>query len=356
MNGNTALRKAKEFITAQGGEVAPLSVTEEEQNPDIQDDLTFHAAPLESMDAVYDVPYDYPKDSDCSEFRFFEDGRQRTIQIGYIRATYGENLVLIPVHFFAVSAVILQREDRKLKLWKGPLVEQGILVPASLVPDQAALDDFVKAGLTVVDTESGVGSPGDYYDMRRRALRRAKERRLAVEQELISQWRSDCSPAADDFLVVDGTLMNMRDEKNVECCIGVSKSFGSRYFDISKHNEIMQMRACQRSWAFSFHDTENEEDDTRKGVRERMSWYLRLRERRGTDPEFGLIRVEIAKKYMNKAAECAERFSRSLLSERLPTAYPAPRWDKHLYPICGCETYLSSIMPSIPTVTAVMKG
>ena len=28
-------------------------------------------------------------------------------------------------------------------------------------------------------------------------------------------------------------------------------------------------------------------------------------------------------------------------------AYPAPGWDKYLYPIGGCETYLSSIMPSI---------
>lgn len=352
MKGQVALRKAKEFITAQGGEVAPLSISEEELNPDAQDDLTLHAQPLESMDAAYDVPYDYPKDSDCSEFRYFEDGRQRTIQIGYIRATYGTNLVLIPVHFFVVAAVILEREDRKLRLWKSPLLEQGIFVPQSLVPDQAVLNEFMQAGLTIVDTESPDGLPGDYYDMRRRALRRAKEHRLSVEQELIGQWRAD-SAAESAFLVVDGTLMNMRDEKNVERCVGVSKSFGSRYFEISKHNQIMQMRACQRSWTFRFHD---QEQDLRKGVRERLSWYLRLRERRGADPEFGLIRVEIAKKYISDAAQRAERFSRSLLSERLPTAYPAPRWDKHLYPVSGCEAYLRSIMPSIPTITAVMRG
>jgi hypothetical protein len=352
MNGNVALRKAREFITAQGGEVAPQSVSEEEQNPDAQDDLTLHAEPLESMEYVYDVPYEYPKDSDCSEFRFFEDGRQRTIQIGYIRATYGSTLVLIPVHFFVVAGVILEREARKLKLWKGPLVHQGIFVPRSLVPNQSVLEEFVQAGLTIVDTESADGSPGDYYDMRRRALRRAKDKRLDVEQILISEWRSD-STAENAFLVVDGTLMNMRNERNVERCIGVSKSFGSRYFEISKHNQIMQMRECQRSWAFRFHE---QEDDLRKGARERVSWYLRLRNRRGADPEFGLIRAEISKKYIDDASARAERFSRSLLSERLPTAYPAPRWDKHLYPISGCENYLRSIMPSIPTITAVMQG
>ncbi len=351
--GQIALRKAKDFIAAQGGEVAPLSISEEELNPDAQDDLTLQAEPLESMNSVYDVPYDCAKDSNCSEFRFFEDGRQRTIQIGYIRATYPDNLVLIPVHFFIVAAVVLIREDRKLALWRGPLIRQGIFVAKSLVPNQSVLEEFEKSGLSVIDTESSEGgTPADYYDMRRRALRRAKDLRLAVEQELIGQWRED-SAAVDNFLVVDGTLMNMRDERNVDRCIGVSKSFGSRYFEISKHNEIMQMKACQRSWTFRFHEPEG---DLRKGVRERASWYLRLRDRRRADPEFGLIRVEISKKYINEAPERAARFSRSLLSERLPTAYPAPRWDKHLYPIRGCETYLRSVMPSIPTITAAMQG
>lgn len=352
MNGQAALRKAREFIAAQGGQVAPLPISEEELNPDAQDDLALHAAPLESMNSPYDVPYDLSKDSNCSEFRFFEDGRQRTIQIGYIRVEYGDNLVLIPVHFFIVASVILERQNRKLKLWREPLIKQGIFVPKSLVPHQPLLDEFEESGLAVVDTElRDIGAPGDYYDMRRRALRCAKDLRLDAEQELIAEWRQDVEGA--DFLVVDGTLMNMRDERSVDRCIGVSKSFGSRYFDIPKHNQIMQMKGGQRSWAFRFHDSG---ESTREGVRERASWYLRLRERQRADPEFGMIRVEISKKYIDDAPKWAERFSRSLLSEGLPTAYPAPRWDKHLYPIRACENYLSSVMPSISTITAAMQG
>jgi hypothetical protein len=353
MKGQIALRKARDFIAAEGGEVAPLGISEEELNPDAQDDLTLQAEPLESTKSVYDVPYDCSKDSNCSEFRFFEDGRQRTIQIGYIRAKYTDNLVLIPVHYFVVAAVVLERQDRKLRLWKGPLINQGIFVAKSLVPNQAVLDEFEKSGLTVIDTESkDGGTPADYYDMRRRALRQAKDLRLSIEQELIAEWRADAA-AADNFLVIDGTLMNMRDERNVQRCVGVSKSFGSRYFEIAKHNEIMQMKEFQRSWTFRFHKPE---DDLRKGGRERVSWYLRLRNEPRTEPEFGLIRVEISKEYIKEASALAERFSRSLLSERLPTAYPAPRWDKHLYPIRGCESYLSSVMPSIPTITAAMQG
>src|ERR1035438_3082236 len=354
MNGNAALRKAKQFITAQGGQVAPLSISEEDLNPDAQEDVSMQVVLLESANSVYDVPYDCRKDSNCSEFRFFEDGRQRTIQIGYIRADYKPDLVLIPVHFFVVAAVILERQDRHLRLWKEPRVDQGIFIARSLVPDQSVLDEFAQSGLSIVDTETatGAGAPMDYYEMRRRALNRAKTHRLALEQQLITEWRGDPG-IGDGFLVVDGTLMNIRDERSVERCVGVSRSFGNRYFDIAQHNRIMQMSERQRSWAFRFHD---EQDDLREGARERMSWYLRLRERCHGDPEFGLLRIEIAKKYVNEAQVYAERFSRSLLSERFPTAYPTPRWDKHLYPLGVCDSYLSSVVPSMSTITASMRG
>ena len=53
-----------------------------------------------------------------------------------------------------------------------------------------------------------------------------------------------------------------------------------------------------------------------------MSWYLRLRDGHGVDPEFGLIRVEISKAYIQEAAVQADKFSRSLLSRE--TAHIVP--------------------------------
>jgi hypothetical protein len=353
VRSHEALRKAKEFVTAQGGEIAPLSISEEELNPEMQDDLSVQAYPLESTYHTYPVPFTLPADGACSEFRFFEDGRQRTIQIGYIRAEYASNLVLIPVHFFVVAAVILERVEKRLTLWNEPVVEQGIFVARSLVPDQSILTAFEQDGYLIVDTDGkDIGHGGDYYDMRRRALRRAKEHRLKAEQDLITRWRK-AKEAMDSFLIVDGTLMNMRDENNVDRCVGVSKSFGSRYFDVSTHNRILQMSEFDRSWTFRFHAPE---DDQRKGVRERVSWYVRLRAKHNPEPEFGLVRIEISKQYSDDASAMADKISKSLLSERLPTAYPAPRWDKHLYPIRECENYLNSVMPSISTITASMCG
>ena len=350
----SSLRFAREFITAQNGTVAPLTLSEEELNPTEQDDLSIQTYPLEATEHCYPVDFKFPADSMSSEFRFFEDGKQRTVQIGFIPVKYGDLNVLIPVHYLVVAAVILMREDRQLKVWDSPAVEEGILVEKSLVPDQSVLDEFTNKGLTVLDSSVGEGG-GDYYSLKSRALRKAKDRRLNLENQLIARWRQS-HVAEQSFLVVDGTLMNFRSEDNVERCIGVSKSFGSRYFSSSDHNRIMQMAEFERSWTFRFHSEDDDTDDPRLGSRERISWYLRLRSALHADPEFGLVRVEMSQRHADSTSEYAERFSRSLLSDRLPTGYPEPRWDNHLYPIRACERYLSSIIPSIATVNASMKG
>lgn len=149
MSPNESLWRAKQFISSQGGQIAPMALSEEELNPDEQDDLSYQAYPLESMDDTYRVPFVFPDDSVCSEFSFFEDGRQRTIQIGYIPVTYGTTHVLIPVHYFVIASVILQRDERELKLWGTPRIRQGIFVERSLVPDQTALEHLAEDGLDI---------------------------------------------------------------------------------------------------------------------------------------------------------------------------------------------------------------
>lgn len=345
------LQQAKEFIRSQsGGMIAPLPISEEEINPQVQDDLVYQTLPLEPKTQPYPVDFDFPKDSQCSEFRYFEDGRQRTINIGHIATTVNNRSVIVPIHFFAVGAVILQRDERRqLKLWAEAVIRAGIVVERSLVPDQRLIQQFERDGLEIVDL-TAIGA--DYSELRVKALQKVKDLRLEAETKLIGQWRTQTN-SDNDFLIVDGTLMNFRNEENVERCVGVSKSFGSRYFEVADHNRILQMKQFERSWTFRFHD---EDEDTSRGARERVSWYLRLRSAYNSHPEFGLIRVEISQRHMKNASKYANRISRSLLSERLPTAYPSPRWDKHLYPIQACEDYLSSVLPSTSTIVATMKG
>ena len=331
--------------------MAPLPLSEEELNPGLLDDISVSVTPLEATDRTYAVPFHPANDSASTEFQFFEDGKQRTVHIGYIPVDMGTHRALVPIHFFCVAAVILMREGSSMRVWRQPDIKTGILVERSLLPDQELLGEFEAGGLQVVDTR---GQGGDYYELRRRALNEAKDLRLQTENDLISAWGA--SPEAEgQFLVIDGTLMNLRNEQNIQNCIGVSKSFESRYFDVSTHNRILEMSEFHRSCAFRFHSDTDPSDDPRLGGRDRISWYLRLRKLPNKDPEFGLTRIEVSTYYSDKVAEFIPRFSKSLLAERLPTDYPAARWDNHLYPVTACESYLSSVMPSIGTITASMR-
>jgi len=347
-----SIRLAKDFITEQGGETAPLPLSEEEIDPSVQYDQEVTAKLLESKEEVYPVDYDHPEDAGCSEFSFFEDGKQRTVQIGHIRAEIGSAHITIPVHYFVVAAVILQRSGRKLNPWREPAMYEGILIERSLAKSKRILSEFEEKGLAIEGVEV---KGGDYYDLRRKALQKVKQLRLDLEQDLITKWRKS-EESEGNFLVVDGTLMNLRNERNVDRCVGVSKSFQTRYSNASDYSRITSLEEFERSWSFSFHDPEDEDYDLRTGPRERVSWYLRLRTGRNKNPEFGLVRAEISKKYRDEPAKYADQFSRWLLSERLPTSHPAPRWSNHLFPISECENYLTSRMPSTSTINASMKG
>src|SRR5262249_9627436 len=147
---------------------------------------------LEDMSVCYRVPYDVEADSAASEFSFFEDGRQRTVQVGFIPVSIGSHLAMVPVHVYVVAAVILQREGRDLKVWGAPELESGIMIDRSLVPNQEELERFTRGGLEIVNID---GQGGDYYDLRRRALQEAKSRRLKVEDELIAQWGASAESA-----------------------------------------------------------------------------------------------------------------------------------------------------------------
>src|SRR6266404_6919377 len=181
-----SLRRAREFISQENGIVAPMPFSEEELDPELQDDLSFQTHPLESTTATKPVDYRFPEDSENTEFRFFEDGKQRTVQIGYIPTVIRNTQIIIPVHFFVVAAVILERKEKKLSLWEQAVVRQGILVEKSLVPNQRVLQSYEESGLEVIDTQK---TGADYYALKKQALRRSKDLRLQTEEWLISEWR-----------------------------------------------------------------------------------------------------------------------------------------------------------------------
>jgi hypothetical protein len=77
------------------------------------------------------------------------------------------------------------------------------------------------------------------------------------------------------------------------------------------------------------------------------SWYLRLRQRSGTGPLWGLVRVEVALTPDLEAdgglTRRADEVSRWILAERAPLALPDDRWDRMVYGIRDCEEYLRAV-------------
>ena len=72
-----------------------------------------------------------------------------------------------------------------------------------------------------------------------------------------------------------------------------------------------------------------------------MSWYLRLRDPKGHDPMWGLVRVEVAES--ERPAERADEISTWVMAETTPLALPDGRWDKMAYGVRDCEEFLRAI-------------
>ncbi|HKA17772.1 MAG TPA: hypothetical protein VKN18_05595 [Blastocatellia bacterium] len=329
------LSSIKDFMLENGGVLAAGSILEED-NP-IAEELE-HAGEtvnLERTDAQQ------VKCDGNSEFRFFEDGIQRTLYVGHLIV----NGFHIPVHYCTAAAVILQREDRSFHLVEGLFLKRDmLLVSRANVPIPSTLDRLTRSGVEVVDTGRATRN---FNELCRAAQYQAKDERLAVEKIVIEKWAETFKDGS--FLVIDGTLMNLRSEDAVARCLGVSKEVIERYFELHNHRKIYGLIEGERSWVFHF---KTADDDPRLGARDRLSWYLRIRNTKGRHPEFGLLRCELSKAHADRCTELAERFSSSLFAERYPIAFPDPRWDRLLYPIRQCEQYLRSRCRPVASVQA----
>ena len=329
------ISRIKDFLLENGGVLAPGAILEEENF--IAEEIE-HSGDTMNVEAVGTKKMG-PLDG--SEFRFFEDGIQRTLYVGHIVVDGAH----IPIHYCTVAAVILERTDRRFHLADELFAKREIvLVSKANLPKPGTLDILSEAGIEVVDTEE---VSRNFNELCRKAQYRSKKERLDLEAKLIEAWAD--RHTEDSFLVVDGTLMNLRSEEALTRCIGVSKQMVERYFNLAEHKRVFSLRYGERSWVFNF---KAQEDDPRMGARDRLSWYLRIRDTKGRHPEFGLLRCELSKKHRDSATRLADRLSQSLISERYPISFPDSRWDKLLYPIRQCEQYLRSRCRPISSVQA----
>jgi len=160
------------------------------------------------------------------------------------------------------------------------------------------------------------------------ALERIGRDRADAEQSLAEEW---CIDGAEP-LFVDGGISGTPRVAASHCAIGVIKSHHTLFADGDALDVVMSLKCGERSSVFA------PPSQTRSPV---ASWYLRLRDPRGHDAMFGLVRIEVA--IGDDLAARANEVSRWVLAESSPVALPDNRWDRMAYGIRDCEQFLRSI-------------
>lgn len=277
-------------------------------------------------------------EADESGFKFFIDGIERTKVLAYHPSRF------VPVIYGYISAVILEREYKKLATTGLEISEHNIYLPYIANGDEPEnyfrLEDFTKYGFQPFNTGTKNKESSSYpvlpLEFEQRAHSAIQEERRKMERDLAKQWLKKYN---DGWLFIDGRLEPLsNDLKSDSKVAGIIKSHHVSYFEYKDQLKIYNLKKGERSCVFQ----PQKKDEKTENV---FSWYLRLHNGRNKgNVDFGIIRVEIPAKY--ELLNLVDRISSWILLETKPVAFPASRWDRMIYPIKYCEDYLKSKAPS----------
>ena len=237
----------------------------------------------------------------------------------------------VPIVSGTIGAVIRERRDRRMFTWNHR-VDQRIYVPARYLSatDWRALD---ASGASVRDTTAGATDAIEHpLALRELARNLVRNDRESVEHALAQEW---CA-AETRPLLIDGGISAAQPIARSACAIGVVKSHRTLYVQGDALRVTLGLEAAERTSVFSINP------EKRAPV---ASWYLRLRDRAGRDPMWGLVRVEVsAPAARDDIGARADEVSRWILAETSPLALPDARWDKMVYGVRDCEEFLRAVM------------
>ena len=259
-------------------------------------------------------------------FRAFLDGTQRSEVASYLGGA--------PIVLGHAAAVVRERRDRRLHTWGAPLVETRVYCPRSLLSprDWATLGSAY--GDLLVDTSDGDADQAAHpFALRDAAVHRVQAHREALEQRLAERW---CAGEREP-LFIDGGISGSEAVAVSGYTVGVVKIHRTLYAEGDALTTVLGLGHRERSSVFRI------TSPRRTTV---ASWYLRLRDPRGRDPMWGLVRVEVAHPAPGVADRIGDRaadVSRWILAEASPLALPDARWDKMVYGVRDCEEFLRAI-------------
>jgi hypothetical protein len=261
-------------------------------------------------------------DAAVPTFAAFLDGRQSTETKRYLAGG-------VPIVLGSVGAAIRERRDRRLYTWEHR-IERALYVSRAHVGERVW--QVLRDGpLTVRDTSAGDDAPAEHpLALRESAFHYVQHDRERVEESLAKRW---CEVERRPLLI-DGGISGTESVARSRLAVGVVKSHRMLYGRGESLDVILGLAARERSSVFVIASEK----------RERVaSWYLRLHDRAGRDPLWGLVRVEIAMQDHDIGAR-ADEVSRWIFAEAQPVALPDNRWDKMVYGVRDCEEFLRAVM------------
>lgn len=260
-----------------------------------------------------------------SHFAAFLDGTQTSKVVRHVDG--------VPIVHGSVAAVVRARSSRRLHTWHMPRVERRLYAPMRLLSAEwrARLD---AAGIQVTDPfdQRELESPHPFA-MQDEAIHAVQRDREALERELAERWCRD----GDGVLCLDGSMPASDLVARSSIVVAVVKSHRTLYVGADALQHVLRLERGQRSSVVRI------TAQRRPAV---ASWYLRLRDARGRDPMWGLVRVEVAEPDASATRAIAVRaneVSRWILGEALPLSVPDARWDKMVYGVRDCEEFLRAI-------------
>ena len=261
-----------------------------------------------------------------TEFRAFLDGTQRSQVATYVGVA--------PVVQGTVAAVVRERRDRRMHTWRSPLVETRVYAPRAMMKAGVWATLAGEYGDRLVDTTDVATEVGSHpFALRDAAVHRVQEHREQLEHRLAEEW---CT-REEGALFIDGGISGNDRVACSERTVGVVKSHHTMYAEGESLSVVLSLEERERSSVFRVASAK------RTPV---ASWYLRLRDRAGLDPMWGLVRVEVAMPTpaaLDQIGERADDVSRRILVEVSPLALPDARWDKMVYGVRDCEEFLRAV-------------
>jgi len=261
-------------------------------------------------------------------FSAFLDGTQQSRVACYLPGG-------IPIVYGTVGAVIRDRRNQRLFTWRHS-VEARLYAPRANV-SPAVWHSLIESGVAVQDTSETDASDAasDHpHALREAAVHRVQKDREVAEQSLALEW---CA-REERPLLIDGGISGVDAVARAACAIGVIKSHRTLYASGEPLAAVLGLGYAERSSVFLVTSPK------RASV---ASWYLRIRDSRGHDPMWGLVRVEVAPPAAGGDAGLSRRadeVSRWILAEVAPVALPDGRWDKMVYGVRDCEEFLRAVM------------